>query len=201
MMHATPDGSYAVQTGSDAVRVGISDTGVDGSHPDISPNFDRELSRNFTVDDPVIDGPCEDEPDHSCTDPPDVDEDGHGTHVAGTIGAALNGVGIGGVAPGVDIVNLRAGQDSGFFFLQPTAAGSSRSGRSVRAGARPTTPTTASSRPTSRRRAATAATSSAPTATTRPTTGSSPRCPRAWPRPSWPPTRRTRSSCRTAPAG
>ena len=120
MMHATPDGSYAVQTGSHAVRVGIIDTGVDGSHPDISPNFDRELSRNFTVDDPVIDGPCEDEPDHSCTDPPDVDEDGHGTHVAGTIGAALNGVGIGGVAPGVDIVNLRAGQDSGFFFLQPT---------------------------------------------------------------------------------
>src|SRR5213592_1093237 len=33
MMHATPDGSYAVQTGSDAVRVGIIDTGVDGSHP------------------------------------------------------------------------------------------------------------------------------------------------------------------------
>ena len=117
---ATADGSYARQQGSHDVRVGIIDTGVDGSHPDIAPNFDRQLSRNFTVDDPTIDGPCEDEPDQSCNDPADVDEDGHGTHVAGTIGAALNGVGMAGVAPKVDLVNLRAGQDSGYFFLGPT---------------------------------------------------------------------------------
>ena len=32
----------------------------------------------------------------------------------------MNGLGIAGVAPGVSLVNLRAGQDSGFFFLQPT---------------------------------------------------------------------------------
>ena len=50
----------------------------------------------------------------------DVDEGGHGTHVAGTVGAALNGFGIAGVAPKVDLVNIRAGQDSGYFFLQPT---------------------------------------------------------------------------------
>src|SRR3954447_3421313 len=120
MIHATPDGSYAVQPGSHDVRVGIIDTGIDGSHPDIAPNFDGALSRNFTVDDPVIDGPCASDPDGSCNDPANVDEDSHGTHVAGTIGAPLNGIGIGGVAPGVDLVNLRAGQDSGFFFLQPT---------------------------------------------------------------------------------
>ena len=40
--------------------------------------------------------------------------------MAGTIASPLNGIGIGGVAPGVDLVNLRAGQDSGYFFLQPT---------------------------------------------------------------------------------
>ena len=40
MMGATPDGSYSVQQGSHAVRVGIIDTGIDGSHPDIAPNFD-----------------------------------------------------------------------------------------------------------------------------------------------------------------
>src|SRR4051812_809023 len=117
MMDATADGSYAVQQGSHDVRVGIIDTGIDGSHPDIAPNFDSALSRNFTVDDPVVDGPCESDPDGSCEDPADVDEDGHGTHVAGTIGAPLNGLGIAGVAPGVDLVNLRAGQDSGYFFL------------------------------------------------------------------------------------
>ncbi|HEY6762205.1 MAG TPA: S8 family serine peptidase [Baekduia sp.] len=118
-IHATIGGSYRVQQGTRDVRVGIIDTGIDGSHPDIAPNFDRGLSQNFTVDDPVIDGPCASDPDGSCTDPADVDEDGHGTHVAGTIGGALNGIGIAGVAPRVDLVNLRAGQDSGYFFIQP----------------------------------------------------------------------------------
>lgn len=95
-------------------------TGIDASHPDIKPNFDRKLSRNFTVDDPVVDGSCETEPDGYCTDPADVDEGGHGTHVAGIVGAAINKFGIAGVAPRVDLVNLRAGQDSGDFFLGPT---------------------------------------------------------------------------------
>jgi subtilisin family serine protease len=119
LIGATPSGSYARQQGSHAVRVGIMDTGVDGNHPDIAPNFDRGLSRNFTVDNPpgIDDGPCE---HPSCVDPADEDDDGHGTHVAGTIGAALNGLGMAGVAPKVDLVNIRAGQDSGFFLLAPT---------------------------------------------------------------------------------
>jgi len=121
MIGATPTGSYASQQGSHQVRVGIIDTGVDGSHPDIAPNFDKALSRNFTVDNPpntgIDDGPCE---VPSCVDPVDEDDDGHGTHVAGTVAAALNGIGVGGVAPGVDLVNIRGGQDSGFFLLQPT---------------------------------------------------------------------------------
>jgi lantibiotic leader peptide-processing serine protease len=119
LIGATPAGSYARQQGNHGVRVGIIDTGVDGAHPDIAPNFDRALSRNFTVDNPpgVDDGPCE---HPSCVDPADEDDDGHGTHVAGTIGAALNGLGMAGVAPRVDLVNIRAGQDSGFFLIQPT---------------------------------------------------------------------------------
>jgi subtilisin family serine protease len=119
MIGATADGSYAVQRGSSDVLVGIIDTGIDASHPDIAPNFRADLSRNFTRDIPEIDGPCEDEPDRSCRDAATIDEGGHGTHVAGTVGAALNGFGISGVAPGVGLVNLRAGQDSGYFFLQP----------------------------------------------------------------------------------
>jgi lantibiotic leader peptide-processing serine protease len=120
LIGATPLGSYARQQGNHGVRVGIMDTGVDGGHADIAPNFDRSLSRNFTVDNSqagIDDGPCE---HPSCVDPIDEDDNGHGTHVAGTIGAALNGLGMAGVAPRVDLVNIRAGQDSGFFLIQPT---------------------------------------------------------------------------------
>ncbi|MBP2475902.1 subtilisin family serine protease [Crossiella equi] len=110
------------QPGDKRVMVGILDTGVDGSHPDIAPNFSKELSRNFTQDLPYdengaeVDGPCE---YRGCVDPNDHDDSGHGTHVAGTIGAAVNGFGVSGVAPNVTLVNIRGGQDSGYFFLQP----------------------------------------------------------------------------------
>ncbi len=98
MIHATVDGSYRKSIGDRRVLVGVIDTGIDGSHPDIAPNFNQQLSRNFTTDIPLIDGPCE---YPSCVDPANEDDDGHGTHVAGTIAAALNGLGIAGVAPGV----------------------------------------------------------------------------------------------------
>ncbi|MBP2702276.1 S8 family serine peptidase [Microbispora sp. RL4-1S] len=123
MIGATPGGSYAKARGSHKVLVGIIDTGVDGDHPDIAPNFNRALSRNFVTDLPKdsngkkFDGPCE---HRGCKDPVDEDDDGHGTHVASTIGSPINGLGIAGVAPDVSLVNLRAGTDSGFFFLKPT---------------------------------------------------------------------------------
>jgi subtilisin family serine protease len=117
MIDATPSGSYRVNQGRRGVMVGIIDTGVDGTHPDIKPNFNAALSRNFTTDIPLVDGPCE---VPSCVDPPNVDDNGHGTHVAGLAAAALNGLGTAGVAPRVTLVNIRAGQDSGFFFLQAT---------------------------------------------------------------------------------
>jgi subtilisin family serine protease len=123
MLHATVDGSYGVQPGDPRVLVGVIDTGIDGSHPDLAPNFNASLSRNFTTDIPVdpggtpLDGPCE---YASCKDPADVDNNGHGSHVAGIIAASLNGLGTAGVAPNVTLVNVRAGQDSGFFFLQET---------------------------------------------------------------------------------
>ena len=101
------------------VTVGIIDTGVDASHPDIAPNFDAARSRNFTMDIPAVDGPCE---VPTCIDPADVDQGGHGTHVAGIVAAARNGIGTSGVAPGATIVNVRAGQDSGYFFLYETVA-------------------------------------------------------------------------------
>ena len=53
------DGSPALEERGDGVLVGIIDTGIDGNHPDIAPNFSNLMSRNFTTDMPDIDGPCE----------------------------------------------------------------------------------------------------------------------------------------------
>lgn len=110
--------AHAITKGDKRVKVGVIDTGVSAIHPDIAGNFDKALSRNFARDIPLVDGECEYD---GCLDPPTVDHNGHGTHVAGTIAAAANGVGITGVAPNVGIVNLRAGQDSGYFFLGPVS--------------------------------------------------------------------------------
>jgi subtilisin family serine protease len=103
MIHASAKGSYAVQRGSHAVRVGVMDTGVQAGHPDIAANYDRRLSRDFTGAGRAGRDPI-----------------GHGTHVAGTIAAPLNGVGMAGVAPGVDLVSLRVGDDHGIFSLKAT---------------------------------------------------------------------------------
>ena len=110
-------GHPALTERGQGVLVGVIDTGIDGNHPDIAPNFSNALSRNFTTDMPDIDGPCE---YADCVDPANVDHDGHGTHVAGTIASPINAVGISGVAPEATLVNIRAGQDSGYFFLKPT---------------------------------------------------------------------------------
>jgi subtilisin family serine protease len=118
MIGATPDEAHRRATGR-GVTVAIIDTGVDASHPDIGPNFSRRLSRNFTMDIPAVDGPCE---VPTCIDPADVDDNGHGTHVAGIVGAARNRLGVGGVAPDAKLVNVRAGQDSGYFFVYETVA-------------------------------------------------------------------------------
>ncbi|HEY3685376.1 MAG TPA: S8 family serine peptidase [Streptosporangiaceae bacterium] len=126
------DGSYQVGSDGRGVRVGVIDTGVDGDHPDIKANFDRRDSRNFTTDIPAdadgnaVDGPCE---HPSCVDPADEDDNEHGTHVASEIASPRNGLGMAGIAPRAEIVNVRAGQDSGFFFLQPTVDALTYSGR------------------------------------------------------------------------
>ena len=110
--------AHQVTLGDRRVKVGVMDTGVDGTHPDLAPNFDAEASRNFVTDMPDIDGPCE---FAGCVDPVNEDDNGHGTHTAGTMAAAMNGFGMSGIAPKVKLVNVRAGQDSGYFFLAPTA--------------------------------------------------------------------------------
>ena len=114
------DKARTVEAGDHQVTVGVLDTGLDGSHPDLAPNFDTKLSRNFAPDMADIDGPCE---AADCVDPIGTDDNGHGTHIAGTIGAAVNGVGVSGVAPEVSLVEVKVGQDANLFFLDPVVNG------------------------------------------------------------------------------
>lgn len=75
------------------VRVGIVDSGIDAAHEDLRG---RAVACATAVDGAIRDGAC-------------ADDDGHGTHVAGTIAAtANNGVGIAGVAFTSPLVVCRA---------------------------------------------------------------------------------------------
>lgn len=121
LINATDDGSYEVATGA-GVTVGIVDTGVDLTHPDIAPNLDLALSCSFIFDDDPTADPAE-VTNGDCSDKDAVqDLYGHGTHVASTVAAPVNGVGIAGVAPDATLVALKACTAGGFCFAESVAA-------------------------------------------------------------------------------
>jgi subtilisin family serine protease len=96
--------AHRITGGSPAVVVGDIDTGVDKDHPDLVSNIDFAQSASCLTGAPD-------------TDPAAWDDDnGHGTHTAGTIAAADNGFGITGVAPHVKVAGIKAGNAEGYFF-------------------------------------------------------------------------------------
>ncbi|HZC73898.1 MAG TPA: S8 family serine peptidase [Jatrophihabitans sp.] len=113
--------THARATGQ-GVTVGVLDSGVDLTHPDIAPNLDLGMSCSFiTSDDPVAD-PSE-VANGDCSNKSAIqDLYGHGTHVASIIGAPENGVGIAGVAPQATLVALKACNVGGFCFADEVAA-------------------------------------------------------------------------------
>ncbi len=110
--------AWDLHTGSKAVRVAVIDTGIDANHPDLINNLwinpgeipgdRRDNDGNGYVDD--VNGW-----DFVAEDSDPNDENGHGTHCAGTIGAVgNNGVGIAGVCWRVSLVSLRVLDERGF---------------------------------------------------------------------------------------
>jgi lantibiotic leader peptide-processing serine protease len=95
--------AHAITGGSPAVLVGDIDTGIDFTHPDLASNIDVANSVNCENGAPVPGLAAQ-------------DDNGHGTHTAGIIAAASNGIGIVGVAPNVKIAGIKAGNADGFFF-------------------------------------------------------------------------------------
>ncbi|MFF9020581.1 S8 family peptidase [Streptomyces eurythermus] len=108
------DKAHEKTLGSRDVTVAVIDTGVDDTHPDIAPNFDRAASVNCVSGKPdTTDGAWR----------PGASESPHGTHVAGEIAAAKNGVGMTGVAPGVKVAGIKVSTPGGYFYTEAVVCG------------------------------------------------------------------------------
>ncbi|WP_309059863.1 S8 family serine peptidase [Streptomyces sp.] len=108
------DRAHEKSLGSPEVTVAVIDTGVDDTHPDIAPNFDRAASVNCVSGKPdTSEGAWR----------PGPSESAHGTHVAGEIAAAKNGVGMTGVAPGVKVSGIKVSNPDGFFYTEAVVCG------------------------------------------------------------------------------
>lgn len=121
LINATDDGSYATATGK-GVTVGMIDSGVDLTHPDVAPNLDVDRSCSFIFDDTPTAAPQE-IANGDCSNKTAVqDLSGHGTHTASTVAAPINGIGIASVAPEATIVALKACTAEGYCFADSVAA-------------------------------------------------------------------------------
>jgi fibronectin type 3 domain-containing protein len=89
-------GAYQEGYRGNGARVAILDTGIDLDHPDLAANIDQDLGKNCLN-----------------TALPPNDGYGHGTHVAGTVAAPLNAVGVVGVAPEARLVAVKMFDDVG----------------------------------------------------------------------------------------
>ena len=110
--------------GDSGVVVAVIDTGVDYTHTDLKANMwvnSKETSNNGTDDDK--NGYVDDYygVDITAGKGSAMDDEGHGTHVAGIIAAANNKEGIVGIAYNTKIMAIKAGDASGFF-LQSNVA-------------------------------------------------------------------------------
>jgi subtilisin family serine protease len=111
----------AIQAGQSGVRVGVVDSGIDGNHVDFvrngASNVDCGSGADFTADGPGVGNPL------AC-----VDNNFHGTHVAGIIAARRNGLGVVGVAPNVTLVPIKVCDGDGHCYVSDVVQGITHAG-------------------------------------------------------------------------
>ncbi|MBA0050502.1 peptidase S8 [Streptomyces sp. AJS327] len=104
------DKASEISGGSGKVTVGVIDTGVDDTHPDLKANFASKQSAN------CVGGKAD---TSKGAWRPYTAEDYHGTHVAGIVAAPRNGVGVAGTAPGVKVSSIKVSEpDTSLFFAE-----------------------------------------------------------------------------------
>ena len=92
------------------VTVGVIDSGVEGDHPELVDVIDASKSFGCQVNGYE---------NHSYS--AWQDDNGHGTHVAGTIAAKQDGLKAEGIAPNATIVAIKASSSEGFFYPEYVA--------------------------------------------------------------------------------
>jgi subtilisin family serine protease len=102
----------AIHRGRPEVLVGVLDSGVDATHPDLTAAVDPTRSAGCLSGKPDQ-APGAWSPTTST----------HGTHVAGIIAAADDGHGITGVAPGVRLASVKVVDDDGFIYPEYAVCG------------------------------------------------------------------------------
>ncbi len=102
--------AWTITSGSSSVRVGIIDTGIDQSHPDLCNRVDQSCYFSYYQNTVANMNPF-------------LDEWGHGTHVAGIIGAQTdNSIGIAGVCKNVTLVSLKVFDGTNNYHIDGLAA-------------------------------------------------------------------------------
>jgi subtilisin family serine protease len=104
--------AHRVTVGSPSVVVGVLDSGISSTHPDLVTQIAKDKSTSclggvINTAEPAWNPTTSD----------------HGTHVAGTIAGAINGVGIAGVAPGVKVASVKVVDDNGFIYPEAAVCG------------------------------------------------------------------------------
>jgi subtilisin family serine protease len=110
MIHAPR--ARTINPGRPEVLVGVLDSGVDATHPDLTAAVDPSRSAGCLSGTP-------DQAPNAWSPTSSV----HGTHVAGTIAAADDGRGITGVAPGVRLASVKVVDDDGFIYPEYAVCG------------------------------------------------------------------------------
>lgn len=107
-----PD-AWKVTEGNRGVTVGVADTGLDYTHPELAARVNSVVDLTTTEDPPICStyyGASDSDLSATYGGPVDTDWNGHGSWIGGNIAASLDGQGINGIAPTIGLTALKISQ-------------------------------------------------------------------------------------------